>query len=92
MLRIPVFTTLLGAYAFVWRERRDFLALAFPAIVALAVAITLLARLAAAAGARPDSGRGEGVLGGSRESTHTFPTFERFVVVKVPCWRTSFNR
>ena len=62
MLRIPVFTTVLSAYAFVWRERRDFLALAFPAIVALAILITLSARLAAAAGAAAGIGLGFGVL------------------------------
>ena len=36
MLRLPIFVTILEAYAFVWRERRDFMALAFPAILVLA--------------------------------------------------------
>lgn len=37
MHRVPVFRTAFAAYAFVWQARRDFLALAAPAIVVLAL-------------------------------------------------------
>lgn len=37
MHRLAIFRTVLGAYAFVWNERRDFLALAFPPIFTIAL-------------------------------------------------------
>ena len=49
MLRFQVLRTILDAYTFVWRERQDFLSLAFPAIVALGILSTLLTWLAMSA-------------------------------------------
>ena len=37
MHRVPVFKTVLGAYAFVWLARRDFVSLAIPLVVVLAI-------------------------------------------------------
>ncbi len=36
MHRVPVFKTVLGAYAFVWQARKDFVSLAIPLVVVLA--------------------------------------------------------
>ena len=43
MKQLAVFKILRDTYAFVWLERRDFLSLAFPAIVVLAILSTLIA-------------------------------------------------
>ena len=37
MHRVPVFKTVLGAYAFVWQARKDFVSLAIPLVVMLAI-------------------------------------------------------
>ena len=37
MHRVPVFKTVLGAYAFVWQARKDFVSLAIPLVVWLAI-------------------------------------------------------
>lgn len=57
MVKLLILHTVRDAYAFVWRERRDFLSLAFPAIVVLAILSTLLAWLAKAT---TPTGTGEG--------------------------------
>ncbi len=41
MHRVPVFKTVLGAYAFVWQARKDFVSLAIPLVVVLAIVGTL---------------------------------------------------
>ena len=43
--RLPVLATARDAYAFVWRHRRRFFALAFPAIVVLSILTALVVRL-----------------------------------------------
>ncbi len=42
MRKLPVWSTVVGAYDFVWYERRPFLTLAFPAIAILAILTTML--------------------------------------------------
>ncbi len=42
MRKLPVWSTVLGAYDFVWYERWPFLTLAFPAIAILAILNTML--------------------------------------------------
>ena len=41
MHRVPVFKTVLGAYAFVWQARKDFASLAIPLVVVLATLLAL---------------------------------------------------
>ncbi len=41
MHRVPVFKAVLGAYAFVWQARKDFVSLALPLVVAVAIVGTL---------------------------------------------------
>ncbi|MEE8544434.1 MAG: hypothetical protein V3T29_01340, partial [Alphaproteobacteria bacterium] len=41
MHRVPVFKTVLGAYAFVWQARKDFVSLALPLVVAVAIVSVL---------------------------------------------------
>jgi len=55
-VRLPVLATVLEAYLFVWRERRDLSILAFPAVAVLAVMGTLA--MALASGGEPDTPRG----------------------------------
>ena len=45
MHRVPVFKTVLGAYAFVWQARKDFVSLAIPLVVVLAIVGALFAWL-----------------------------------------------
>ena len=42
MIRLPVLAIVLDAYGFIWRERRDFMSLAFPAILVLSLLNMLL--------------------------------------------------
>ncbi len=49
MRKLPVWSTVLGAYDFVWYERRPFLTLAVPAIAILAILTTMLGAIWATA-------------------------------------------
>ena len=62
MVQLPILPTVGNAYAFVWRERKDFASLAFLAIVVLAILSTIIAWLARSM-VPTGAGEGNGTIG-----------------------------
>lgn len=62
--KLPILSTARGAYAFVWRHRRRFFALAFPAIVVLAILTALVVWLPPLVGPAGEEGGDPAVVRG----------------------------